>query len=110
MIRVYLQKEDIWYGNGIKATGLIVKAEAGEAITALDACYIKASDGLAYQLGTAVGEANTSVAIMALEAVTINTIGRFMLRGVIEYGSWTLTPGYKTSISATPGVIAEVAE
>jgi hypothetical protein len=94
----------------VRASGLMVELVAGEAITALDACYIKASDGLAYKLGTGVAEANTAIAIMAIETVAISIVGRFMLKGTLEYASWTLTPGNKIDITATPGTISEASE
>ena len=110
MIRVYLEEKDIWKGNGIKATGLMIKAEAGEAITALDICYIKASDGLAYRLDTGISEVDTCISVMALEGVTINTIGRFMLKGTVEYASWTFTPGNRIIVPAVAGTASEEAE
>jgi len=110
MIRVYSENKDISDSNGIKATGLMIKAEAGEAITALDVCYIKASDGLAYQLDTGVAEVDTAISVMALENVTINTVGRFMLKGTVEYASWTYTPGNRIIVPAAPGTVAEEAE
>jgi len=94
----------------VQSSGTLVEIVAGEAITALDACYIKASDGLAYKLGTAVAEANTAIAIMAIETVALGIVGRFMLKGTIEYASWTFTPGDKIEITATPGTIAEASE
>jgi hypothetical protein len=109
-MRLYLEDKNISNSNGIKATGLIVKAEAGEAITALDVCYIKSSDGLAYQLDTGISEVDTAISIMALEDVAINTIGRFMLKGTVEYASWTFTPGNRIIVPASAGSVAEEAE
>ena len=94
----------------VTACGLFAEVIAGEAITALDVCYIKASDGKAYKLGTGVAEANTSIAIMAIETVASAATGRFMLKGTLEYASWTLTGGNKIDITSTPGTLAEVAE
>jgi hypothetical protein len=110
VIRIYSQEKDITDANGISATGLIIKAEAGETITALDVCYIKASDEKAYKLGTGISEANTAIAMMAIEGVASASIGRFVLKGTVKYASWALTGGKKVELSATPGQFAEVAE
>ena len=92
------------------SSGVFMEGTAGEAITALDICYIKASDGLIYKLGTGISEVNTAIAIMALETITSGNSGRFMLQGTVEYSSWALTTGDRLEVSATPGQYTGVAE
>jgi len=88
-------------------SGTFVEGVAGEAITALDVCYIKASDGLVYKLDTTISEVNTAIALMALEDVVISTTGRFMMKGTIEYASWTYTPGNMITVPASAGSPSE---
>ena len=110
-MRVVSIDEKYAVGNKtISASGIICKVLAGEAITALDVCYIKASDGLAYRLDTGISEVDTCISVMALEGVTINTIGRFMLKGTVEYASWTFTPGNRIIVPAVAGTASEEAE
>lgn len=82
---------------------------AGEALGAVAACYIKASDGKVYQCnGTAANEAAkfdgfTARAVDVGQPVTLYGIGaRF------KYGS-ALTIGADLYISATPGALADAA-
>jgi hypothetical protein len=101
-------------GNTIKLSstvsfsGMFLESvEAGESITALDICYIKASDAKAYKLGTGISEANTSIAVVALETIASGLSGRFLLKGTITNTGWSLTVGNKIEIGSTAGQIAE---
>src|SRR3990167_6353301 len=100
---LYSKDEDSIGAKDIIFTGLYIEGTTGENITALDICYIKASDSLVYKLGTAISEVNTAIALMALETITSGNSGRFMLQGTVEYSSWSLTTGDRLEVSATAG-------
>ena len=91
-------------------SGIFVEETAGEAITALDVCYIKASDELVYKLDTTISEVNTALVLMALETIASGSSGRFMIQGTIEYSSWALTPGDRIEVGAVAGQFVGVAE
>ncbi len=83
--------------------------EAGEAITALDVCYIE-TDGKAYQLDGTMTTKLGSITVMALEGLTTGQFGRFLLKGEITKSSWTLTAGNGVFVPSIKGEIVEATE
>lgn len=83
--------------------------EAGEAITALDVCFIE-TDGKAYQLDDTMTTKLNAITLMALETLTTGSKGRFLLKGEVTYGSWDLTAGNGVFVPATKGTVSEDAE
>jgi hypothetical protein len=83
--------------------------EAGEAITALDVCYIE-TDGKAYQLDDSMTTKLSQITVIALETLTTGQLGRFLLRGEVSKSTWTLTPGNGVFVPATKGEADESSE
>jgi hypothetical protein len=88
-----------------QTTGLV----AGEALGAIDACYVKASDGKVYRSTGAAANAAAAVHGYAARAYPIGKKGVTLLHGSlnVNYGSG-LTPGVDVYLSgATAGALAD---
>lgn len=96
-------------GN-ISFSGTFIESlEAGEGITVRDVCYIE-TDEKAYQLDDTMTTKLNAITLMALETLTTGQKGRFLLKGEVTYGSWSLTPGNGVFVPATKGTIDETPE
>lgn len=89
----------------MRLTGL----RAGEALGALDACYIKASDGLVYKSTGAAANAAAKVHGWAAQATPVGEAVTLLHDVNVGYGSG-LTPGATYYLSGTvAGGIADAA-
>lgn len=83
---------------------------AGEALAAMDACYIKASDGKVYRSnGTGANEAAKFDGFCP-RAVAVGGPVSLYSNGIrARYATATMTPGANLFVSATPGALADAA-
>lgn len=88
--------------------GYISGLFAGEALTALDACYIK-DDGLVYKAVTTAKTGTTSsFAGFAGKDVPANSpVTLFRASAIASYSDGAMTPGTMLFVSATAGALAD---
>jgi hypothetical protein len=83
---------------------------AGEALAALDACYIKASDGKVYRSnGTALNEAAKFDGFVPRACGVGQPVSLYSNGIRARYATATLAIGQKLYVSATPGALSTVA-
>ena len=88
------------------ASGAIASLTSGEALAFGDVCCV-GSDGKLWKADASGADANP-VAAMALESVTADASGSFLMQGFVRDDSWSWTPGGVVYASATPGALSQV--
>ena len=88
--------------SGIKST-----FTAGENVAFGDVCYVK-SDGKMWK-GDANSDSTASVVVMALETISADASGSFLLIGIARDDSWAWTVGALLYLSGTAGALTETA-
>lgn len=89
------------------ATGIITELTAGEALVFGDVCYI-ASTGKAL-LGDADALATAGAVALALETLSTDGAGNFLLHGIARDDTWNWTPGGLLYLSTTAGDMTQTA-
>jgi hypothetical protein len=89
----------------VKATGLIVKKTAGEALAFGEVVYFK-SDGKAWK-ADASGVATAPAVAMAIAAISADAVGEFLLIGNVRNDTWAWTIGGLLYLSTTAGGLTQ---
>jgi hypothetical protein len=92
-------------GTDHTADGITMTATAGEAFVFGECGYLK-SDGKVWK-GDADGTATYPVAVMAIESISANAAGEFLLIGKARDDSWAWTIGGLLYISTTAGALTQ---
>lgn len=83
---------------------------AGEALAAMDACYIKAADGKVYRSnGTAANEAAKFDGFCPRAVAVGGPVSLYSAGIRARYATGTMTPGDNLYVSATPGALSNTA-
>jgi len=89
------------------ANGLKCELTAGENVAFGDVCYMK-SDGKLWK-GDADAEATSYCIALALETITADSAGDFLLIGIARDDTWNWTVGAPLYLSTTAGELTETA-
>jgi len=93
--------------NNTTASGTLINATAGENLSAGDICYLK-SDGK-YWKANATSSSTMPACVMATQAISANTTGKFLIQGYWKNTSLSLTIGGLIYMSTTSGGITQTA-
>ena len=99
---------DITLGTLIFSGMFLEGVEAGEAITALDVCFIE-TDEKAYKLNSTMSTKENLTTVMALETLASGEVGRFLLKGIVKDPSLSYTAGSEIEVPSSSGQAGEVA-
>jgi len=93
--------------NNTTASGTIINATAGENLSTGDVCYLK-SDGK-YWKANATSSSTMPACVMATQAISANTTGKFLIQGYWKNTGLSLTVGGLIYMSTTAGGITQTA-